>query len=280
AAANAGSDACPCVGGGETVAQMTARLHAQIEALRFAFVDAAWFCADPAAVVVPVDELLSDGYAQRRAAGWTAADTDTADVVRGSPVSGSDTVSFQVVDAAGGAVSFVNSNYMGFGTGIVPEGCGFALQNRGENFSLDPVHPNTLAPGKRPYHTIIPGMATHAETGEFWASFTNMGGFMQPQGHVQLLSALLDRGADAQAAVDAPRFCILDGRANGGRVALEDGIPPAVTSALRRMGHDVVTVEGEERSYVFGRAQVIVKDEAGVLWCGSDGRGDGCGIAW
>jgi len=202
-------------------------------------------------------------------------------VHKGSPFAGSDTVSFQVVDAAGGAVSMVNSNYAGFGTGLVPAGCGFSLQNRGANFSLAPGHPNCLAPSKRPYHTIIPAIATRA--GELFATFTNMGGFMQPQGHVQLLLNMLAFGMEPQAAIDAPRFCI-DGITNGsdatGEISLEEGIDPAVADELRRMGHKVVyPVSGHARS-VFGRAQIIQRHPNGCLWAGSDGRADGMAVGW
>jgi gamma-glutamyltranspeptidase/glutathione hydrolase len=166
---------------------------------------------------------------------------------------------------------------MGFGTGIVPRGWGFSLQNRGHNFDLDPQHPNALAPGKRPYHTIIPAMATRESDGSLFASFGVMGGFMQPQGHVQVFSALVDDGLDPQSALDAPRFCIADGK-SGGTVGLEDGIPDEVLTDLAGRGHPVQRVTGWERS-LFGRGQIILRDpETGLLTGGSDLRADGCAL--
>jgi gamma-glutamyltranspeptidase/glutathione hydrolase len=251
------------------------RLHLMIEGMQLAFADSRWYVADPGFTRVPVEELLSKGYASERRKSIDLKRA-TIDPARGSPVSSSDTVYLSVVDKFGNACSFINSNYGGFGTGIVPKGWGFSLQNRGYNFSLDPNHPNALAPRKRPYHTIIPAMVTR-EDDSLYASYGVMGGFMQPQGHVQVLSALVDDGLDPQAALDLPRFCI-DVEESGGGVALEEGIPANVISDLEKMGHPVYSVSGYDRS-LFGRGQVILRDpETGVLSAGSDPRADGCAM--
>jgi len=251
------------------------RMHLEIEAMRLAFADARWYVADPRFHPVPLEALLSKEYAaeRRRLLNPKRA---TIDQRHGTPLIASDTVYLSVVDGEGNACSFINSNYMGFGTGIVPSGWGFTLQNRGHNFSLDPEHPNALVPGKRPYHTIIPALATRPEDDSLYACFGVMGGFMQPQGHLQVVIGLVDDGLDPQAALDRPRFCIAEGTADGS-VALEAGIPEPTIAELGRMGHTVHLVDGYERA-LFGRGQIILRDESGVLWGGSDPRADGCAM--
>ncbi|MBI5823762.1 MAG: gamma-glutamyltransferase family protein [Chloroflexi bacterium] len=265
------------------------KMHLMIEAMRLAFADAKWYVSDPAFSKIPMDELLSKEYANERRK-LINMQHATLDFLRGTPVSSSNTVYLSVVDGFGNACSFINSNYMGFGTGMAPKGWGFTLQNRGHNFNLDENHPNALAPRKRPYHTIIPAMVTRpivrAERsasaveaqviGEsLYASYGVMGGFMQPQGHVQVLSALADNGHDPQSALDLPRFCI-DVDEAGGRVAIEEGTPKETMDALQKMGHPLYEVSGYERA-LFGRGQVILRDDkSGVLCAGSDMRADGC----
>src|SRR5689334_19288715 len=222
----------------------TERLHLLIEAMRLAFADSRWYVADPAFSNIPIEALLSKEYASERRK-LIDLKHATIDPKHGSPVNSSNTVYLSVVDKFGNACSFINSNYWGFGTGIVPKGFGLTLQNRGHNFRPDPEHPNRLEPRKRPYHTIIPAMVTR-EDGSLYASYGVMGGFMQPQGHVQVLSDLVDNELDPQSALDLPRFCI-DVEESGGRVALEEGIPANVISNLENMGHSVYSVSGYDR---------------------------------
>ena len=253
------------------------RWHHIIEALRIAFADVRWFIADAASNPAPLAQLLSKTYAAERRS-LINPNKATMDIKHGSPVAGSDTVYFSVVDGNGNAASFINSNYMGFGSNIGVSNWGFTLQNRGHNFSLNAQHPNALAPRKRPYHTIIPGMITREADGSLFAPFGVMGGFMQPQGHAQVAMNLIDFGMSPQAALDAPRICLEPGTANGA-VMLEDGISFEVASTLAAMGHSIVPVAGDGRG-TFGRGQVIIRQPDGVLIGGSDPRADGCAMGF
>jgi gamma-glutamyltranspeptidase/glutathione hydrolase len=242
--------------------------------MRLAFADARWYVADPQFANIPLKELLSKAYADERR---KLIDPRKAalDQKYGTPVASSSTVYFSVVDKDGNACSFINSNYMGFGTGIVPKGWGFSLQNRGHNFNLEADHPNSLEPRKRPYHTIIPAMATRKD-GSLFASFGVMGGFMQPQGHMQVFLALVDDGLDPQSALDQPRFC-LEPDEDGSWVSLEAGISDEIIDALKKRGHPTRKISGWERA-LFGRGQIIVRERSGVLVAGSDPRADGCAM--
>jgi gamma-glutamyltranspeptidase/glutathione hydrolase len=202
----------------------------------------------------------------------------TMDTKHGAPIASSNTVYFCVVDGAGQAASFINSNYGAFGSGIVPKDCGFVLQNRGHGFVLEPNHPNALAPRKRPYHTIIPGMMTREADGSLYAPFGVKGTFMQPQGHMQVVVGMIEDGLDPQAALDRPRFRLTEAKPTS-QVKLEQGIPFETMSALAQMGHSVVPIGGYARTEV-GTGQIIRREPDGVLWGGSDPRGDGCAIGF
>jgi gamma-glutamyltranspeptidase/glutathione hydrolase len=252
------------------------RAHIQIEALRLGFADARWYVADPDFGAVPVDALLAPEYiAQRR----SRIDPNRAatDVARGSPNGIPGTVYHCAVDADGNACSYVSSVFASFGSGIVPPGLGFVLQNRGCGFSLDERHPNVFAPGKRPYHTIIPGMLTRADD-SLWGPFGVMGGPMQPQGHLQVVTALIDDDADPQEALDRPRFFI-EPEIDGGKINLETGMPTLVAEGLRARGHELVIDPPTYGRSMFGRGQVIRRDADGRLVGGSDKRADGCALA-
>lgn len=252
------------------------RLHLMVEAMRLAFADARYYIADPAQQPVPVAGLLDKDYAAERRA-LVSADAAMQPPSFGRPPATSDTIYLCTVDGQGNACSFINSLYMGFGSGIVARGTGVFLQNRGANFVLDPDHPNALRGGKRPYHTIIPGMALR--DGQLWAAFGVMGGFMQPQGHMQVITAMLDDELNPQEALDRPRWCLTAGTGSS-TLALEEGIPVAVMARLAELGHTVQPVSGQGRA-VFGSGQIIRRDaETGALFGGSDPRKDGLVAAY
>jgi gamma-glutamyltranspeptidase/glutathione hydrolase len=205
-------------------------------------------------------------------------------------MAGSDTVYLSVVDGEGNACSFINSLYMGTGSGLVVPGTGVSLQNRANLFDLDPEHPNALAPNKRPYQTIIPAMTVYNGESEFagdlHACFGVMGGYMQPQGHFQMLVNLVDLGMTPQAALDAPRWALagpdsgMGAQEPGGLVLIEEGWDFAALAALARRGHRLHAVDGFERG-AFGGGQIIQRNPAsGVLIGGSDPRKDGCAVGW
>jgi gamma-glutamyltranspeptidase/glutathione hydrolase len=250
-----------------------ARWHLMIEAMRLGMVDAGRYVADPEATEVPVSALLSKAYAARR-----SSTIDPGKALRlaapGQP-GHQNTVYLTTADGGGNAVSFISSLYHSFGAGLVVPGTGICLQNRGACFALEEGHPNVLGGSKRPYHTIIPAMAMREN--RLWVSFGVMGGFMQPQGHLQVMVTMVDHGLDAQAALDAPRFRV-DER-GGPQVSIEEGVPIETCKALAAMGHDVRTEPAFWSG--FGGGQIIaVHPETGVLEGGSDPRKDGCAVGF
>ncbi|KAJ5899213.1 Gamma-glutamyltranspeptidase [Penicillium taxi] len=255
-------------------------LHAVIESLRIAFADAAWWVTDPDVEKVPSQGLLAKDYLAERAKLFSS-DSAAKIIDHGSPAHNHcDTVYFAVTDKDGNGMSFINSNYEGFGTAIIPAGCGFTLQNRGANFSLNADHPNCLAPGKRTYHTIIPAMITNMD-GSLHSVYGVMGGFMQPQGHVQVLLNMLAFGYHPQAALDSPRICIAapvsNGKENDGTIYVEEGISQSSIEGLQLLGHKIKVLNGWDRA-MFGRGQIIRLhyDEGQLVHsAGSDPRGDG-----
>jgi gamma-glutamyltranspeptidase/glutathione hydrolase len=239
-----------------------ASFHLQIEALKLAFADGLRYIADPAFAEVPVTGLLSKNYAARRRA---LIGSKALQPAPGDPNSGG-TVYLCAADSDGMMVSFIQSNYGGFGSGVVVPGTGIALQNRGGNFNLDPTHPNHLKPGKRPYHTIIPGFLTR--NGEAIGPFGVMGGFMQPQGHMQMVINTIDYAMNPQASLDAPRWQWTEGTT----VQIESDAHPSILSGLRAMGHHIESVES---GGAFGRGQIIWRLPDGSYLAGSDKRADG-----
>ncbi|QSB14533.1 gamma-glutamyltransferase family protein [Natronosporangium hydrolyticum] len=244
------------------------RWHAEIEAIKLGFADAHAYVADPDRVAVPVAGMLDPAYLAQRArlVGPKAADPPPGDPARGG------TVYLCTADADGLMVSLIQSNYQGFGSYVAVPGYGFGLQNRGAGFSLDPRHPNVLAPGKRPFHTIIPGFLTRAD-GAPVGPFGVMGGHMQPQGHVQLVTRTLLDGLDPQSALAAPRWYWHAGR----RVYAEPTTAAEVLTGLRQRDHDLVSDAG---AAFFGHGQAIWRLPEGGYQAGSEPRADGCAIGW
>ncbi|WP_163576851.1 gamma-glutamyltransferase family protein [Halomonas faecis] len=243
-------------------------LHRRIEATKLAYVDGLHYITEPGDMQPSVDQLLDDGYLKARAA---AIGERALDPEHGNPISGG-TVYLATADDDGNMVSLIQSNFKGFGSGIVVPGTGISLQNRGWSFKLDPNHANALAPGKRPYHTIIPGFITRH--GQAIGPFGVMGGFMQPQGHVQVITGMLEDHLNPQAALDTPRWKWTRGRT----VEVEPHFPDHLAQALARRGHHIVK---QADPISFGRGQVILRDpDSGVLCGGTEPRTDAAVLAW
>jgi len=244
-------------------------MHLQIEAMKLAFADVDAFVADPQSMSVGTQALLSETYLAGRAA---LIDRDAAgDFGPGAPEQGG-TVYVTAADACGLMVSFIQSNYEGFGSGVVVPGTGISLQNRGMGFTLDSAHPNAVGPRKRPFHTIIPGFVM--QDGKPLMSFGLMGGPMQAQGHLQLIVRTQVFGQNPQAASDAPRWQVTRGR----HVLVESTMPPELVAALAARGH-VIQREPPEAAFAFGGAQVILRTDAGYV-AGSDHRKDGLAVGF
>jgi len=263
------------------------RVHVMIECMRLGFTDALRYVTDPESAVVSPEYMLTEEWlAPRR--DRIRMDQAAQDVPHGLPPAGTDTVYLCAADEHGNGCSFINSLYQGTGTGLVVPGTGVSLQNRGAGFVLDPDHPNVLCGGRRPYHTIIPGMVT-AES-ELLACMGVMGGYMQPQGHFQMMVRMYDEGLPPQRALDAPRWQLAGPSADqpnsvgahrpGGRVLLEPGFEPEVMRSLQDRGHRIEVRQGLDRGG-FGGGQIIARNPGtGVLTGGSDPRKDGCAIGW
>jgi gamma-glutamyltranspeptidase/glutathione hydrolase len=238
------------------------RIHRFVEATKRAFHDGHHYITDPAYEEIP--PLNSREWARKRAS--DVADT-AGDVTFMSETNAedADTVLLCVADHEGNVVSYINSRFAGFGSGLVAGDTGIALQNRGASYSLDDDHPNRLEPGKRPFHTLIPGLLEFGP--DDWAAFGVMGGFMQPQGHVQVVTSLVDEGMTPQQALDSPRWRYRE----NGRLAVEARIDAGLQNALARKGHDVSVL----RPGMFGGAQFVRRDADGVLSGATEPRKDG-----
>ena len=248
--------------------QGTVELHKKIEAMKLAYADLYRYNADPRFAKVPVQGLLSKAYVAQRAA-LINPNKANCNPGPGSPPT-SDTVYLAAVDKDGNIASLIQSNYSEFGSGIVVSGMGFALQNRGALFVLDPSHPNALQPRKRPFHTIIPAFM---EQGDLHIGFGIMGGPNQPLAHAQFVSNLVDYGMNIQAAVEAPRFTVADNTVSCD-IVIESRVKPEVLQALRDKGHNLIVQR--EYSVTMGRGQVVMHNsKTGMNSGASDPRADG-----
>jgi gamma-glutamyltranspeptidase/glutathione hydrolase len=237
--------------------------HLELEAMKLAFADVYRYVSDPRTMEVTPGKMLDRAYLTSRA---RLIDRERAqDFKHGTPPRAG-TVYLTAADAGGMMVSLIQSNYMGFGSGIVVPGTGISLQNRGTGFSLQPGHPNRIGPGKRPFHTIIPGFVMR--DGQPYATLGVMGGPIQPQGHLQTLVRLLDYRQQPQAVLDAPRWKVNEGVS----IDLESSVPPSVRDGLSARGHVFASISDAYMD--FGAGQIIVRTDEGYI-AASDPRRDG-----
>ena len=241
--------------------------HKIMEALKLAFTDGKRYVADPRAMKPTVEQLLSRDYAAKRRAliGSTALEPKP-----GTPYCG-DTVYLNAADGDGNMISYIQSIYCGFGSGTVLPGTGIVFHNRGNNFTMDETMENCVAPGKKPYHTIIPGFLS--KDGKAVGPFGVMGGFMQPQGHVQVLTNMIDFHMNPQEALDAPRWMWTGEK----KISLERLYNSEMADKLTRTGHDITI---PVNSLEFGRGQIILRDDDGTLCGATEPRTDGTVAVW
>ncbi len=245
-------------------------MHKRIEAMKLAYADLRRYDADPRTYDVPVKQLLSKDYARKRAA-LIDPKRANCEVPAGQPIS-SDTTYLTTVDKDGNIVSWIQSLYADFGSGVTVEGMGFLLHNRGALFTLEAKHPNVLAGGKRPFHTIIPAFM---ERGDLHVGFGIMGGANQPLAHAQFASNIADYGMNIQAAVEAPRFTKRN--STGCDVSIEVRVPAATLQQLSERGHQIAI--RREDTQEMGRGQAIMHDsKTGVNYAASDPRADGAAV--
>ena len=242
-------------------------LHHEIEAMKLAYADGRKYVADPRYMKAQVKELLSDEYTAKR----RALIGEQAIMPRpGNPFCGG-TVYLCTADGEGNMVSYIQSNFQGFGSGIVVPDYGIAFNDRASGFTLDPQHDDYLVPLKKPYHTIIPGFLT--KNGKAVGPFGVMGGYMQPQGHLQVIHNVIDFGMNPQEALDCPRWQWIEGK----KVMVEAGVGEELINALRARGHELIVTD----DFIdFGRGQMIWRNDDGVLVGATEPRADGMVAVW
>jgi gamma-glutamyltranspeptidase/glutathione hydrolase len=249
--------------------------HYLIESMKLGFSDALWHVTDPIKNDIPIDKLLSKKYSKERF-NLINPQNIMNQVSHNTFDTNGDTVYITAIDGNGMGCSLINSTFQGFGSGLVVPGTGIALQNRGALFSLDKSHPNFLEPNMRPFHTIIPCMVT--KDNKLFLSFGVMGGFQQPQGHLQVISNIIDYGLDPQDALDSLRFSLdVDDMKT---ISVEEDLDPSIINELKSKGHEIEIVSGNERIKFGGAQLALYNSKTGVISLGTEPRKDGSALAY